>query len=137
MNYWIVALPREDMKHCVKIGTFGLSRKHNMGKLKAGDKVVFYVTKECKIIALGEATSDYYMDTKKIFKAQGDYPDRFDLKASLLQPGDEIDLKSIVDELNFITNKAYWSVYLRAGIAILPKSDWELIEKKANVLTVK
>jgi hypothetical protein len=21
MNYWIIALPREDMEHCIKIGT--------------------------------------------------------------------------------------------------------------------
>jgi len=65
MNHWIICLPREDMEHCIKLGTFGLNRKHTLGQVKAGDKVACYITKESKIIALGEATSDYYLDDKK------------------------------------------------------------------------
>lgn len=133
MNYWIIALPREDMEHCIKIGTFGLNRKHNMGKVTKDDKVVCYVTKECKIIALGEVTSDYYMDTRKVFHSDGLFPDRFNFKAQQLEVKDELDFKSMVDELSFITNKLYWSVYLRAGIAQIPQEDWTLIQKKVKI----
>lgn len=87
MNYWIIALPREDMEHCIKVGTFGLNRKHVMGKVQKGDKVVCYVTKDCHVIALGETTSDYYMDTKKKFLSEGLFPDRFDFKATNLGSG--------------------------------------------------
>jgi len=120
------------MEHCIQSGTFGLNRKHNLGKVELGDKVACYITKENKIIALGEATSDYYMDTKKIFKQEGLFPDRFDFKAKLLAPKAEIDFKSMVDDLSFITNKLYWSVFFRAGVAQIPKKDWELIESKAG-----
>ena len=137
MNYWILALPPDDMEHCIKIGTFGLARKHNMGKVKAGDKVVCYTAKEYKIIALGETTSDYYMDIKKIFKSEGDFPDRFDFKAVRLLREECIDFKSLIDDLKFITNKLYWSVYLRSGIAQISKEDWDLIESKARVAGIR
>lgn len=116
-----------------RFGTFGLNRKHNMGKLQKGDKVICYVTKDCKIIALGETTSDYYMDTKKVFRAEGFFPDRFDFKVNRLNSKSELDFKMMVDDLSFITNKLYWSVYLRASIAQFPERDWKLISSRLSV----
>jgi predicted RNA-binding protein len=135
-NYWIIALPREDMEHCIKIGTFGLNRKQIIGKVKKGDKIACYVTKECKIIALGEATSDYYLDDKKIFKADGLFPDRFDFKATLVGPENEMSVKSIIDDLSFVTNKYYWSVYFRNGIVKIPNTDWDYLAQKQKSVTV-
>lgn len=134
MNYWIIGLAREDMEHCIKVGTFGMNRKNTIDKVQVGDKVACYVTKECKIIAIGEVTESYYMDTKKIFKAEGVFPDRFDFKATLLGSKNEIDFKTMVDDLQFITNKFYWTVYLRNGIAKLTPQDWKLIEAKVGLL---
>lgn len=134
MNYWLLSLPREDMEHCIKVGTFGSQRKGVLGRVQKGDKVACYVTKECKVIALGEALSDYYMDDKKIFKASGVFPDRFDFKASLLGSNNEIDFKTMVDDLGFITNKIYWTVYLRSGIAQMSHQDWNLVQTRNKVL---
>ncbi len=132
MNYWIIALPRPDMEHCIKIGVFGKDRKVGIGKVKKGDKVACYVTGECKIMALGEATSDYYMDDTRIFKADGQFPDRFDFKAKPVGKAHEVDIREMVDDLTFITNKLYWSVFFRAGIKQIPESDWDLITAKAK-----
>jgi len=65
VNYWLLALPPEHIEHCITIGTFGLNRKHIMGRVKTGDKVACYAHKDRKIIGLGEATSDYYVDEKR------------------------------------------------------------------------
>jgi predicted RNA-binding protein len=135
LNYWIIALPREDMEHCIKIGTFGLNRKGTLGRVKKGDKVACYITKENKIIALGEATSDYYMDDKRVFKASGMFPDRFDFKATLLGADNEVNIKTMVDDLSFITNKYYWSVYFRTGVAHIPEMDWKVIENRIGILS--
>lgn len=132
MNYWLIALPREDMEHCIKVRTFGAQRKHAIGHVQKGDKVVCYVTKESKIIALGEAVSSYYLDDVKLFKAEGTFPDRFDFQAILLGKDNEIDFKTMVDDLQFITNKFYWTVYLRNGIAKISRDDWELISRRAK-----
>jgi predicted RNA-binding protein len=36
----------------------------------------------------------------------------------------------MVDDLQFITNKAYWSVFFRAGIKEITEQDWKLISMK-------
>lgn len=127
MNYWLLALPPEHMEHCVKIGTFGLNRKHIMGRVLKGDKVACYAHKERKIIALGEAKSDYYVDDKKIFAADGHFVDRFDFAAKRLPPGEEIDFMAVVDRMSFIKNIIYWSAYMRNGIIQISQDDWKTI----------
>jgi predicted RNA-binding protein len=134
MQYWLIALPRADMEHCIKVGTYGVNRKQTIGNVQKGDKIACYVTKESKIVALGEATSSYYMDTKKIFKADGVFPDRFDFQAIPLGKENEIDFKTMVDDLQFITSKLYWTVYLRNGISKISRGDWELINRRAKQL---
>lgn len=127
MNYWLVSLPREDTERCLKLGTFGRSQKHILGKVEQGDKLAFYVTKDRKIIAFGEVTKPYYFDEKKIFKAEGVYPHRFDFTAT--KSANELDFMSIIDKMSFVTNLAYWSVYLRLGFKQISAADWALIQK--------
>lgn len=136
MNYWIIALPREHMEHCIKIGKFGLNRKHILGRVEAGDKVACYITKEYKIIAMGEVTEGYYVDDAKVFKAEGLFPDRFDFKATKLPKETEIDFMSVVDRMSFIKNLAYWSAYFRSGVVQMSASDWKAIAEKAPTAAV-
>lgn len=132
MNYWLISLPREDMEHCIKIGTFGATRRGSIANAKKGDKVVCYITKECKIIALGDLTSDYYLSDEKVFKSAGDFPDRFDFTASKLGSKNEVSIKTLVDDLGFITNKLYWSVFFRLSNRKLVKEDYDLICRSSN-----
>lgn len=132
MNYWLVCLPREDMEHCIKIGTFGASRKGALTNAKKGDKLVCYITKECKLIALGELTSDYYMADEKIFKSDGDFPDRFNFKAMPLGSKLELDIKTMIDDLSFVTNKLFWSVFFRLSNRKLTKEDYDIISQRCS-----
>ena len=134
MNYWILCLPRPDIEHCMKVGTFGLHRKHTLGQVTKGDSIVCCAGKgDWKIIGIGSATSDYYVSDEKVFLKDGFFIDRFDFDASSLPKEKEIDLMSIIDELSFVTNVAFWAVYFRNGIAKLSTSDWELIRKLTGV----
>jgi hypothetical protein len=134
MNYWLVCLPREDLEHCMRKGTFGLARKHILGSVSKDDAVACCAGKgDWKIIGLGSATSDYYVDDAKIFLKEGYFPDRFDFAADKLPREREVDLMSIIDDLSFVTNVAYWAVFFRNGIVKMSKQDWELICKKAEV----
>ncbi len=126
MNYWLLCLPREDLERCIKVGTFGLSRKHILGHVQEGDAVACCAGKgDWKIVALGSATSNYYVDDKKIFLKEGFFPDRFNFDAESLDP--EIDLMAVIDRLSFVTNMAYWAVYFRNGIVKMSKADWDAI----------
>ncbi len=137
MRYWIIALPREDMEHCMKVGTFGMNRKGQLGKVGIGDGIACYVTKEFKIIGLGEVTEPYYLDDEKVFRKEGVFPDRIRFKARQLKPEEEFDFISIVDKLELITNLAYWSVYLRAGFVEISKADWDLIQSRTKDLVCR
>lgn len=130
MRYWLLSLPREDMEHCMKVGVFGLRRKHTIGNVRSGDKIACYITKEYKVIALGEATSDYYLDDEKVFRTEGHFIDRFKFKAPKLAP--ELNFMDVIDQLSFIKNIAYWSVYLRNGIVEMSAKDWDLLSKTAD-----
>jgi hypothetical protein len=133
MNYWFLSLPRADIEHCIKIGTFGLNRKHILGRMAEGDKVVCCAGKgDWKIVGVGVAESTYYVADDKIFLKDGLFADRFDFKANLLPKDRELDLMTVIDRLSFVTSLAHWAVYFRNGIVEMTKSDWELLDKSIN-----
>lgn len=134
MNYWLICLPRPDLEHCMKVGVFGLSRKHIIGNVRQGDKIVCCAGKgDWKIIGTGEVASDYYVDLEDVFLKPGVYPDRFRFRATKSKK--EADLIQIIDELSFVTNPAFWAVYFRSGIAKLTKDDFDLINSKLGPVT--
>lgn len=117
----------------MRVGTFGLARKHILGHVAAGDPIVCCAGKgDWKIIAVGSASSDYYVDDSQIFLKKGFFVDRFDFQCERLSPDKEIDVMSIIDQLTFVKNLAYWAVFFRSGIARMTKQDWDLIRKLAN-----
>ena len=114
-------------------GTFGLSRKCRIGHVRIGDRVVCCAGKgDWKIIGLGSAISDYYVDDAKIFLKEGYYPDRFDFKIEALPKNREVDLMSIIGDLSFVKNLSCWAVFFRDGMAKMSKSDWDLICEKSD-----
>lgn len=131
MNYWMIALPKERLEYCLRVGIFGLNRKYILGKLKQADKVVFYATKDRQIIALGEVTEEYYVDDKRIFNDRelfpGDdlFPDRIKFTASRLHH--EVDFIPIIDRMSFIKSLANWQIHFRSGIVQISKADWDVI----------
>lgn len=131
MNYWLICLPREDLEHCIKIGTFGLGRKHVLGSVSSGDQVVCCAGKgDWKIIGCGEATGEYYLSVEKVFLKEGSFPGRFDFKANKLPEEQEVDIKQLLDQLSFVKDLAYWAVFFRNGIVKMTKKDWDLIKSQ-------
>lgn len=126
---WIVSLPRADMEHCIKIGTFGMKRKYLLGMVQKGDRVACYVTKEAKIIALGRVEKEYYCGKSSVFLSEGSFPHRIDFKASML--GEPIDFRSLLDHLKLIVNPMYWGAHLQLGITEICDADWNLLESKS------
>jgi hypothetical protein len=121
----------------MKVETFGLARKHILGQVAKGDAVVCCAGKgEWKIIGVGSAVSDYYVDDTKVFLKDGFFPDRFDFKAGMLPKGQELDIMSIIDQLSFVSDRAYWAVFFRNGIVKMSKQDWELICKESNTSVI-
>lgn len=128
MSYWIVSLPREDMENCIRIGTFGLGRKHSISRVKAGDRVICCSTKEWKILGVGDVTSDYYVDTTPIFLKPGAFPDRFDFKGEVIHAAKQADFKDLLPVLKCVKKLDAWPVYFRNGITEIGEEDWVTVE---------
>lgn len=138
VNYWLICLPRNDLEQCMRVGTFGLARKHVLGHVNNGDQIVCCAGKgDWKVIGLGKTISDYYMDDTKIFLKDGYFPDRIDIRTEKFAREKEIDLMSIIDQLSFVTKPAYWAVFFRNGIVKISKQDWDLIADQVTVVRSK
>ena len=135
MSGWILALPRADMEHCIKIGVFGMNRKWILDKVQVGDPIVCYVTKECKIIGVGKCTEPYYVDDSDIFLRKGGaFIDRIGFTAKRLK--EEPDFKTLIEDLEFIKNKYYWAVFSKSALSRITDNDWKLIAKLTDNQTV-
>lgn len=72
MNYWLICLPRKDLERCIDGGVFGLARRQAISSVRQGDKIVCCAGKgDWKLIAVGDATSDYYIDDEPVFLKEG------------------------------------------------------------------
>lgn len=121
------------MEHCVSIGTIGLGRPQGISKVREGDGVVCVITKEkpWRIVAIGRATSDYYVDEQPVFRKQGTFIDRFNFRAEKLNP--EPSFAELIERLDFITKKESWPAYFKSGIVRLTDADWHVLAEHTNV----
>jgi len=123
------------MEFCINKGIFGLNRKYILARVRPCDKVVCYATKENKIIATGEMTSEYYVDDAPVFTdkelfGKELFIDRVAFKAELLGPDHEVPFFDIIDQMSFIKSLANWQVTFRSAITQMDKSDWDVITKQ-------
>lgn len=128
---WLICLPRKDLQHCMEIGVFGLNRKFILGRVKRGDRIVCCASKDWKIIGTGQITEEYYLDTERIFIADGVFPDRIRFDARNVEIGKEVDVIQLLDRLSFVKNLAYWAVFFRSGIVEISNDDWTHLSGKA------
>jgi hypothetical protein len=124
---WIIALPRADINHCLKVGMFGLSRKNVINRVRSGDKILCLATGggNWSFVASGHATSDYFLDVEPIFLRADIFPDRFKLQATKFRS--EIPFAKVVSRLALIKRPEYYAVYFRNGIAEITEQDWDCI----------
>lgn len=126
MHFWIIALPKLVLEHCMELGKFGRNQRHT-ARVEKGDKLALYESKSKTIVALGTVTRGYYFDETLIFTGEAIYPHRFDFEAELLpKPADFI---GIIDKMSFITNLMFWQIYFRLGFKEISVKDWETISK--------
>ena len=70
MNYWMCIINRENWEIVKDKNIWGVSEKHKymVPKIKIGDKMVFYITREMIFGGIYEAVSEAYQEKKRIFE---------------------------------------------------------------------
>jgi len=135
MTYWIVVGSEENMRIAESRGfdIFGFksTRRSEVSTMRAGDKLIFYLTKIMKFGGLAEVTSDYFEDHTKVFKSEKkpgeDYPFRVKVKpVVILSPDQYLDVKEIAPGLAFTQRwGANWRLAFQGNLHEIPEEDCE------------
>ena len=139
MKYWLCITNRENWEVVKEKNVWGVPRRHRntIAKVNPGDKLVFYVKQERKdkqvlepkIVGIFEVASEPYEDSTRIFKGHvphETYPLRVKIRPVKLG---EVEFKSLIPKLKFITNKKRWSGHLMGkAMREIPEEDYKLIE---------
>lgn len=135
-NYYIIitnSLDYEyDVKNNFKCAGFPSRNKRGVLAMQPGDKIVFYVSKISKFMAITEVTGKYFYSDEQYWSDDFDiYPDRIPIKPLLhiddLKNG--VYIKDIWDNLSFIKNKNKWGSQLMGSFRYLSEDDFKVIEK--------
>lgn len=126
-NAWIFIADRQSWIECAKIGSFGLEKAPGrLREAQPDDPVIAYVKGESVFSGIGKLTSAYYYDTEEVWEG-GLYPHRIKISVNL-NFDSAVDVRSLIDKLDFITDKPHWSVFFRGGVVKIPYADFETIK---------
>lgn len=102
-------------------------------RIKPGDRILAYMTKESKWIAAMEVTSEPYFDTKTKIWTQATFPCRVKVKVLLkLDPRQGIPVLDLAPQLKLFDNlksPTHWGLLFRTAPRELQSEDGQLIIK--------
>lgn len=113
--------------------------KKSVEQMKKGDKIVYYVTKISKFMAVVEVTGEYFFSQEPIWDDPYDlWPHRVHTKPIIYSEDfeDGIYIKDIWEDLDFITNKTRWGSQVQGSFRRISEHDFnvilESVRKKHN-----
>ena len=95
--------------------------------LRPGHRIAFYVTGASAFCGIAEVTGQ--VQRRRTLWPQGAFPFWVPLTPKhILKPREGVKAKWLLEELDFISNKAAWEQYFRTTMRIVPEHDFSLIE---------
>ena len=147
MTIWIASTNRDNGEIIKKKNLWGVPKrnKNSIERSKPGDIILIFVKQEIMgdevlpsaITAAFEITSKPFEDVSQVFikpltmPGEENFPFRVKLKPVKIF-NDELDFKSLIPKLEFITNKKQWTGHLRTAMRVIPEEDYEYIMKAAE-----
>lgn len=140
MAYWVASGNRENWEVVKKHNIWGVPKRSRSlhSRVKPGDTILIYARSETHAkevfpsVILGEYTvTELYEDSKPLFTAppqMGDevFPYRFRLRPVTIFT-EPVEIKPLIPELSFVTNKTMWSGHFRQAMREIPHEDYQRI----------
>jgi EVE domain len=135
MRYWINTICRDHVTKGVQGGftQAGHGSLTGLAKLSEGDMMIFYSPRTAlprtapalqQFTAVGRVTdsSPYQVTVSESFKP---------LRRKMEFTGDvkSVDVRPLIEDLEFIQNKRYWGMAFRRGLFPISEKDFDLISK--------
>jgi predicted RNA-binding protein len=146
MVYWLCITTGENWQIINQKNVWGVPERHKntIAKVKSGDKLLIYLKQERdkdkiiepRIVAVYEAVSEVFKDSKRIFKSppgmgNETFPLRIKLKPVKIF-STPVDFKSLIPKLKFIKNKKKWTGHLMGkAMREIPEEDFKHIMDSA------
>ena len=140
MAYWIAVGTRKKWEVAKETGIWGIPahNKHIFNKVHVGDTLLVFrkmdfhpdgllppaIVGEFRITGLLADNYHDYFRTEEIDDEHYMVGYTLKLKKEFVPP---IELKPLVQELQFITNKKYWSIYFTHLLRKIPREDYKKI----------
>lgn len=104
--------------------------KKSLQQMEPGDKIIYYVTKHSKFMAITEVVGEYFYSEQPIWDDPYDlWPHRINTKPIVFIEScdDGVFIKDIWDNLNFIKNKIKWGSQVQGSFRKLSENDYNVI----------
>ncbi len=147
MTIWIASTNRDNWEIIKKNNIWGVPKrnKNSIERSEPKDKILIFVRQEnaddtilpSAITAAFEIASKPFEDQSEVFKkpptmhGEENFPYRIKLKPVKIFK-EELDFKTLISNLEFITNKKQWTGHLRTAMRTIPEGDYEYIIKAAE-----
>ena len=147
MTIWIASTNRDNWEIIKKNNIWGVPKrnKNSIERSEPKDKILIFVRQEnagdtilpSAITAAFDIASKPFEEKTEIFKkpptmsGEEVFPYCVKLKPVKIFK-EELDFKSIISNLEFITNKKQWTGHLRTAMRTIPEEDYEYIIKAAE-----
>jgi len=126
---WIVSVQRHNWAKVNQCGVMGFNERwrKSVTKISAGDILFFYVAGDKEIAGIYEVTSPMYEDTTPLWD-DAVYPLRIKIRPLPIEIKKEAISKitvsrPLIDRLNFITNKEFWTLHFKSNVPRLLSPD--------------
>lgn len=147
MAYWVASGNRTNWEVVKKHNIWGVPKRSQAlhGRVKIGDTILIYTRAEIhgKEIYPSSIRGEFivtetFIDNSQIFTptpqmGNESFPYRFRLKPVKIYKN-PVELKPLISELIFITNKKMWSGHLRRPMRLIPEEDYKSIIKAGNAV---
>ena len=138
---WLVVTTEDNFQTTLEVGLIGVSdkRRHAMGRLKKGDRLLFYLSRKSLVVgtcrarlsqfvATGRVIGNPFQSNKKIWNAQGRERYPYRVAVSIKPASRRVRVPQIVHKLSFLKNNEHWGGFL-ATLRPIPDKDYDRIEK--------
>ena len=101
--------------------------KKSLQQMEIGDKIIYYVTKQSKFMAVVEVVGEYFYSEEPIWDDPYDlWPHRIHTKpiAYIDDLADGVFIKDLWDGLEFIKNKVKWGSQVQGSFRHLSEHDY-------------
>ena len=154
-RYWLLVASRDHVRNAIEGGFCQANhgKRAPMERMKKGDGVVFYSGRETlvrnekggqkgeicqRFTGIGRVSGEEVWQVRQVMGGKDHFePWRRSVEFSAMdgEGTRDVDIKPLIERLEFIRDKKHWGASLRFGFLKIGEGDWEVVEKAMTAVS--